>query len=395
MRTLLATAAAFLLFLLPATAFATTVQLNPATATTAADLTITGDDNINDITITQTPAGYVIAQAGGGLSNPAAPCTGGGAAISCPLVPSISIDLAGGNDALTTSGVSTRLLAAGGTGDDALQGGSGDDVLSGGDGNDALSGAGGRDEYFGEGGNDFIQARDGVAERIACGAGADQTSNDFTDLLADCENGVDGDHDGFSSQVDCDDANPAIHPGATDVFDDGVDEDCSGGDATNLDRDRDGFPIPLDCNDADPAIHPGALEIRGNAVDENCDGIAQSYGLLRALMFTNWAFQHKTTSLLSLIVRNAPKGAKVVLSCKGRGCAFRGAKTATVPRDLAPVSLGRYFKGARLHAGDVVSVAITAGGLIGRTYSYKVEVDDLPAQSIVCRAPGAKEGRPC
>ena len=123
------------------------------------------------------------------------------------------------------------VLAAGGAGNDRLTGGDGDDVLAGGAGDDTLTGGAGDDAFFGESGKDIVEARDGTPERIACGADDDQARNDFTDILAECERGVDADIDAFASGADCDDGVAAIHPGALDIFENGIDEDCDGRDA--------------------------------------------------------------------------------------------------------------------------------------------------------------------
>ena len=113
---------------------------------------------------------------------------------------------------------------------------------------------------------------------------------------------VDADGDGFDSTVDCDDADPAVNPSATEVCG-GGDDDCDGliddeDDSVALagtvefwpDVDGDGFgdasaeavsacarpadfaEVATASDDANRAIHPEATEICGG-VDEDCDGL--------------------------------------------------------------------------------------------------------------------------
>ena len=83
----------------------------------------------------------------------------------------------------------------------------------------------------------------------------------------------DSDGDGWGAEDDCDDADPSVFPGATEVDGDGVDQDCDGFDPELvIDDDGDGSPAEDDCDDADPAVHPGAFEYC-DGDDDNCDGV--------------------------------------------------------------------------------------------------------------------------
>jgi len=109
-----------------------------------------------------------------------------------------------------------------------------------------------------------------------------QTEIPYDGLDNDCSDGdlTDVDGDGYDCACvaggdDCDDSDAGTHPGATEIAD-GVDQDCNGvvDDGTDWhDDDGDGFAeAGGDCNDADPSIHPGAVEI-ADGVDQDCDGI--------------------------------------------------------------------------------------------------------------------------
>jgi hypothetical protein len=78
---------------------------------------------------------------------------------------------------------------------------------------------------------------------------------------------------GVRRDGDCNDADDAVFPGASEGYYDGVDQDC-GGDS-DYDADHDGFDSRDyggdDCNDGNPGIHPGADD-PVDGVDADCDG---------------------------------------------------------------------------------------------------------------------------
>ena len=109
---------------------------------------------------------------------------------------------------------------------------------------------------------------------------------------------VDRDGDGVSNATDCDDADPAVFPGADEACD-GRDNDCDGaidedaGPRWYRDADGDGHGAPdgsvvscaapsghvsagTDCDDADPAVSPDAVEVcDDDNIDEDCSGVAE------------------------------------------------------------------------------------------------------------------------
>lgn len=288
----------------------------------------------------------------------------------------------------------------GGSEDDLLTGNGAANKIEGGGGNDDIAGDAGQDELIGGLGNDVIAARDGEVDTISCGEGTDSVVADRTDVVAnDCEVVdlppiivVDGDADGISPPADCDDANPNIKPGTTDVPDNGIDENCDGADAINLDRDGDGAARPADCDDTNPDIRPGAPEIPGNQIDEDCDGVTVPFPTLDPAFATSFRPFARHTIVNKLNVRRLPAGTTVQVDCSAKTCPF---KSRTFTYTKGTFKLGGSLKRRRLKTGSTLTLTFTAPNSIGVGQRYTFRKRRAPATKRLCVPAGASKASAC
>jgi hypothetical protein len=201
---------------------------------------------------------------------------------------------------------------------------------------------------------------------------------------------------------DCDDAVATTRPGAPEVYDDGVDQDCNGADTVTCWRDADGDghggTVRLradgacladesstgdDCDDVHASVHPGATEIC-NGLDDDCDeatsedGTASNDAGLTGL------------DLQALIDATAPGGEIYV--CKGTwagplvldgGHELHGmGGTANVVIDGGGADSALWIRpgaGGPVHVSGLTLTngAAAAGGALRVTATDPVTLDDL------------------
>lgn len=138
-------------------------------------------------------------------------------------------------------------------------------------------------------------------DTISCWSDGDQDGYGGGGLLLAADGHCDLGASESGSNDDCDDDDFDIHPLATEIPGDGVDQDCYGGDLVGCyaDDDNDGYgdfpPVVVavvtscaadafkadnaaDCDDGNATIHPGALDVCGDAIDADCSGVSDDDG---------------------------------------------------------------------------------------------------------------------
>ena len=168
-----------------------------------------------------------------------------------------------------------------------------------------------------------------------------------------------------------------------------------GGGGGPTDADGDGVSTPTDCNDADPAIRPGARDAAGDGIDQNCDGRDGKVPVIKRTIAGLWAtYAGPYTKFTELTVKPARKGDTVKLTCKGPGCKSKG-KTVKVKKNGRKLSVLKHLKGSKLRKGAVVRLRVTRPGTIGRVNTWTIRAPKAPKLVRKCVRPGAKKASRC
>jgi Big-like domain-containing protein len=97
-----------------------------------------------------------------------------------------------------------------------------------------------------------------------------------------------------------------------------------------------------------------------------------------ATVTTFWKLFGKRTQVGTLTLSHVPKGAKVTVTCKGKGCAFKKLKLSA---RRAKIKLAKRFKKRKLAAKTVIAITIsTPAG--SKRFRYALRAGKFPKRSI-------------
>ncbi len=169
------------------------------------------------------------------------------------------------------------------------------------------------------------------------------------------------------------------------------------------DSDGDGSDDEHDCDDANPAIRPGAPEVRGDGIDQNCDREDLPLPRIDASVQTRWGWDadKRFLFLLKLKVKGPPRGARVELRCKGERCPFERRRSTKVRKRAItlfkqlPSRKVTKARARRFRPGQRLQLRITAPAHVGKVVVYKLRRGRAPDGKLRCLPPGAARPSRC
>lgn len=135
---------------------------------------------------------------------------------------------------------------------------------------------------------------------------------------------------------------------------------------------------------------PAALTLTGTNIPVRT--VTFAYPKIASLILYTIAFTHTSSTVQELTIHNLPKGAVVVLACRGHGCPFSR-------RSLKPQSpraqLTTLLAGAHLGPHTRLTVTVTALNRVGEVLIITIQPGAEPTATTRCLPPGAHSPQVC
>jgi Putative metal-binding motif len=157
-----------------------------------------------------------------------------------------------------------------------------------------------------------------------------------------------------------------------------------------VDADHDTISPPADCDDFNNKVYPGAPDIPNDGTDQDCNG-ADAAGRLSAIVANSFQYTRRWTRVARLRVNDAPPGASVSVTCKGKNKRCPKPKTYTASAN-GRATMTKMFR-KRLRPGARIEVVITAPNRIGKVVRFTIRRGHAPKTQTLCLPPGGKPGR--